>query len=541
MTFEQAFKDLRGWFVNESLRRLDGMKSTLEALAVGTADPDGLRSLMRGFHVLAGSGAHYGYPLVTSIGRKADRECLGRVQEGGPPSGEELGRWEQYLASLRRELSAPPQPVPGLQALESPRTTAKSEVLIAVPEPRLLDTLVGLVEGEGRSVRIARSREETVRALGERLPEALVLDIALPDGSGYEVIEHVRSLPGGPGCAILAVSDETDFLARLEALRCGADACLAVPLDQQAFLRRLRLLLRHSSESAPHVLLMQGNPSHAGKLIEMLEALGCEVQPCWEAEAFEAHLVGFRPDLVLSDARVGGMTAADLVRYLRQDDRYAALPVLVLGVQERSALRLEAAEAGADEYLAEPFDARLVAATIASRVRRWRQSLDLTNRDGLTGAVTRHEFLGRARMAVAQKQRHPGRTYAWVALDVDGFRRINDGHGHAVGDRVLVSLATLLRTRLREEDTVARYADDEFAVLLTEAGADAAVRLVSRLLEEFEDTEQRGDEGAPFYASFSAGVAALAAGMDVEAWRKAAEEALHAAQAGGGRRVLGQG
>jgi diguanylate cyclase (GGDEF)-like protein len=541
LTFEQAFKDLRGWFVNESLRRLDGMKANLEALAAGTADPDGLRSLMRGFHVLAGSGAHYGYPLVTSIGRKADRECLARVQEGGLPTDEEIGRWEQYLASLRRELTAPPQPVPTLQALASPRAAAKPEVLIAVPEPRLLDTLVGLVEGEGRSARIARTREAAVRALAERVPEALVLDIALPDGSGYEVVEHVRSLPGGAGCAILAVSDETDFLARLEALRCGADACLAVPLDQEAFLRRLRILLRHPSEAAPRVLLMQGNPSHAGKLIEVLEAAGCAIQPCWEPEAFEAQLVGFRPDLLLSDARVGGITAADLLRYLRQDDRYAALPVLVLGVEERSVVRLEAAEAGADEYLAEPFDARLVAATVATRVRRWRQSLDLMNRDGLTGAVTRHEFLGRARIAVAQKQRHPERTYAWVALDVDGFRRINDGHGHSVGDRVLVALATLLRTRLREEDTVARYADDEFGLLLTEAGADAAVRLVSRLLEEFEATEQRGDEGSPFHASFSAGVAALGAGVNVEAWRKAAEEALHAAQAGGGRRVLGQG
>ena len=70
-------------------------------------------------------------------------------------------------------------------------------------------------------------------------------------------------------------------------------------------------------------------------------------------------------------------------------------------------------------------------------------------------------------------------------MDLDNFKFVNDTYGHIVGDRVLVSLSSLLRRRLRQTDTIGRYGGEEFAILIDDLKKDEAVRLMNRLLDEF--------------------------------------------------------
>jgi diguanylate cyclase (GGDEF)-like protein/PAS domain S-box-containing protein len=106
--------------------------------------------------------------------------------------------------------------------------------------------------------------------------------------------------------------------------------------------------------------------------------------------------------------------------------------------------------------------------------------------DSLTDLPNRRLFVNRLEQALARTQRRRGSGVAVLFMDLDGFKVVNDSLGHNMGDRLLVEVAKRLRGCLRPEDTLARFAGDEFSVLLEEIeSADYAFRVAQRITEEF--------------------------------------------------------
>jgi len=99
--------------------------------------------------------------------------------------------------------------------------------------------------------------------------------------------------------------------------------------------------------------------------------------------------------------------------------------------------------------------------------------------DELTETPTRTLMLDRIENALAQARRRGNRA-AIMFLDVDGFKAINDGHGHAAGDEALRHVAARLTASVRESDAVGRFGGDEFLVLLAEVGGEPEVAMVAR-------------------------------------------------------------
>ena len=100
--------------------------------------------------------------------------------------------------------------------------------------------------------------------------------------------------------------------------------------------------------------------------------------------------------------------------------------------------------------------------------------------DSLTGLGNRELFRDRLEHALARDRGHA--SVAVVAIDLDGFKAVNDIHGHGCGDALLAELGRRIRAGLRPEDTAARMGGDEFSLLFEGVGARQAQRLVDRLL-----------------------------------------------------------
>jgi diguanylate cyclase (GGDEF)-like protein len=155
----------------------------------------------------------------------------------------------------------------------------------------------------------------------------------------------------------------------------------------------------------------------------------------------------------------------------------------------------------------------------------------MASSDGLTGILNRRSFEESLAREVARATRS-GRPLSLVMLDIDHFKRLNDTHGHQMGDQVLCAVARQLSDSMRVSDVVARYGGEEFAILLPDIGADDALPVADRLRRLLEHTD------APVAVTASLGVATLADGEASDALIAAADAALYESKRAGRNRTM---
>ena len=125
--------------------------------------------------------------------------------------------------------------------------------------------------------------------------------------------------------------------------------------------------------------------------------------------------------------------------------------------------------------------------------------------DGLTRLPNRHLLMDRLRQSLAAAQRH-GNRLALCFIDLDGFKQINDQHGHEAGDHLLIEIACLLSNGVRQVDTVARLGGDEFVLLLPDFDDTAQIEeIADRLLQAVSQPVAYG--AAPLQVGMSIGIA----------------------------------
>ena len=158
--------------------------------------------------------------------------------------------------------------------------------------------------------------------------------------------------------------------------------------------------------------------------------------------------------------------------------------------------------------------------------------------DPLTGLVNRRGF-DQAIAALKTAAEADGEPFSIVMIDIDHFKRVNDTHGHLVGDRVIQQVATTMRSCVRGGDTAARYGGEEFALLLPSTatrGAQTVAEYIGNALQKERIGASRHNTGlGP--VTVSSGVTTFKLGESVEACIERADRALYAAKHGGRNRV----
>jgi diguanylate cyclase (GGDEF)-like protein len=159
--------------------------------------------------------------------------------------------------------------------------------------------------------------------------------------------------------------------------------------------------------------------------------------------------------------------------------------------------------------------------------------------DPLTGAGNRRLFVDQAVRLLAIRQRHV-RPFSLISLDLDLFKKVNDAHGHAVGDKVLQAVSGALRQNLRGEDVLARVGGEEFAILMPETAYDEALAAAERhrvAIEALSIPHRKGE----IRITCSFGVTeGLPDDPAPDAIMARADEALYDAKKTGRNRVVGR-
>lgn len=157
--------------------------------------------------------------------------------------------------------------------------------------------------------------------------------------------------------------------------------------------------------------------------------------------------------------------------------------------------------------------------------------------DPLTGLPNRVLVLEHLTTELSRLRRRPG-TVGLLFLDLDGFKDVNDRHGHAMGDLLLVEVARRLSATIRPQDLAARLAGDEFVVLCPDAGGVTDLRLIGERVLAAVSEPVRAGVGMSVPAAASLGATITANGwVPAEVLLRQADEAMYVAKRAGGRRL----
>ena len=161
--------------------------------------------------------------------------------------------------------------------------------------------------------------------------------------------------------------------------------------------------------------------------------------------------------------------------------------------------------------------------------------------DGLTGAFS-HGYLQEALSIEMEKARREGRPLSILMMDLDDFKKLNDGHGHLFGDRVLKELTETASMNIRGEDVLGRYGGEEFLVIMPGADSAVAVRVAERVRKAFERAAIHPvhGQGGSVRTTVSIGAATYAGEheLDARALIQRADERLYAAKRSGKNQVV---
>lgn len=243
------------------------------------------------------------------------------------------------------------------------------------------------------------------------------------------------------------------------------------------------------------ILIVDDCERSAGSLEQILRLDGyCQVSSCTEARRVAALHSKNHYDLILLDMHMPDMNGLGVMKALQKTGMDPYLPVFAITGDKT--LKQTVLQSGARDFVTKPYDL----AELGIRIRNvlevcllykaatefGRLQEERALRDPLTGLSNRRLLEDRIEHGIAHAVRD-GRKMTLMYMDLDGFKQVNDRHGHLYGDRLLMAIAQRLQENKRQEDTLARVGGDEFILLLPHiANKNDVIKSATRILEAIE-------------------------------------------------------
>jgi len=252
------------------------------------------------------------------------------------------------------------------------------------------------------------------------------------------------------------------------------------------------------------------------------------------------------PRLILLDWNMPGMEGVEICRRLRDNNVPDPPYVILLTARGNKSDIVSGLEAGANDYVAKPYDNEELLARIRVGQRMLEMQSNLmeardalahqATHDFLTGVFNRRAVLERLGQEISRAKRVNGSLSVGM-FDIDHFKNINDAHGHQAGDEALIAFTRRIQSGLREYDCVGRYGGEEFLVIAPGTIGKDDESLYERLRAKIAEAEITTNAGA-ISLTVSVGVAPGTGLSSVDALLATADAALYQAKAGGRNRVV---
>jgi diguanylate cyclase (GGDEF)-like protein/PAS domain S-box-containing protein len=376
----------------------------------------------------------------------------------------------------------------------TPATTRT--ILIVDDEVQNRKLLEALLQPEGYLTITASSGDEAITAVRLYRPDLILLDLMMPGMDGHQVIKTLKRDAGTSGIPVIMVTAQTDRSALLDALEAGVEEFLTKPVNRAELWLRVRNLLRlkemrdlldaqNSSlerEVSARTAELQRFRTAMDETGDAIFLVDGSSQHFTEVNATATRMFGYSRQEFLGLGTIS-MAATTQIELERLRDAIVAGPIgeklTEARIRRKDGLHLPVEIHRRSQ---ETKDERItvgVVRDITEREEAHMRLYQMAHQDALTGLPNRTMFFETLAKTIAQaKMNNWGVAVLYV--DLDHFKTVNDTHGHAMGDTLLVQVSDRLLQCVRLRDTVGRLGGDEFAVILImnerHEGADVVVR-----------------------------------------------------------------
>lgn len=423
---------------------------------------------------------------------------------------------------------------------------------------------------------LADDGEACLRMARAERPDLILLDLALDAPSATDVLATLRADPVTRAISVIALSSSRDSDLRMAALRAGADDVMSKPVNDAVLLARIRNLLRSREAAgvvasawgaqAPSMMglaegarpfeppgsigLVAMRPEGAVQWKRILQSQMRDqlvVMPRDRLLALPATLGDGAPDVYVIDSDLDQPNAGlRILSELRSHTgaRHSAYCIVIPDGEDQTAAM--AFDLGADDVVPRSMVTAELGQRLRTLLRRKRDAdrmratvedgLRMAMIDPLTGTYNRRYALPRL-AGIAAQATAEGTDFAVMVVDLDRFKQVNDRHGHAAGDCVLVEVARRLSENLRMTDLLARIGGEEFLVALPQTSLPEARRIAERLREVVGERPVTLPSGEGLRVTVSIGVSVCAPGQtppeDVSEMVDLADRALMSSKTAG--------
>lgn len=383
------------------------------------------------------------------------------------------------------------------------------------------------------------SNFEEARYLIEENPDGhnyfvALLDLHLPDAADGRIVDYV--IAKGIPSIVFTGDVQSEVRDRIWSKKVVDYVAKESP-DSLDYL--CSLVRRISLNKFVNVLVVDDSTTVRHHLMRLLEAHEFVIH---EADTGERALevLSRHPEIrvVITDYFMPGIDGVELTRRIRRLHRKDALAVIGISAYGNTILSARFIKNGANDFLNKPFSSEEFYCRVTQNLEmlEYIQKLRETSiRDPLTGLYNRRHFFDAAKELHARVRRGED-SLTLAMIDIDHFKKVNDTHGHAVGDEVLKHVAHGLSNRFRGHDVVARLGGEEFCVLARGLAGEPAMAVFNDLRNSIERSKAKAGK-ASVGVTISIGICDRPMGS-VDAMLAAADAALYKAKRSGRNRVL---
>ncbi|MCU0550333.1 MAG: response regulator [Leptolyngbya sp. Prado105] len=275
------------------------------------------------------------------------------------------------------------------------------------------------------------------------------------------------------------------------------------------------------SSPIQRVMIIDDDQSILRLLRGILEEIGIQVNLLANPLRVWEELEWFAPDLLILDVQMPHIDGIHLCEAIRNDMRWAWLPILFLTNQQDLATIREIFAAGADDYITKPIEASDLTHRLSKRLTRMQQIRHQADFDALTNLPT-HRRSRRMLKQLLHLAHQNHQSFCMAVLEIKELKQINQQYGYRYGNQVLQRVTNCLRQAFRNEDVIARWNGAEFIVGVHNLACREVIDWLAQILESLKHQELRSPMGT-IQITFSAAVAQYPEdGSDIQALYQAA-------------------